>query len=64
LVEELVVTPGNVHDGRAGGDALPDNPGLVYAHIHVTPPVTHGKMAESTRPEPMPSSMGIRVRTE
>ena len=31
LVEEVVVTPGNVHDGRAGGDALPDNPGTVYA---------------------------------
>ena len=31
LVEQLAVTPGNVHDGRAGGDALPDNPGLVYA---------------------------------
>ena len=31
LVEELAVTPGNVHDGRAGGDALPDNPGQVYA---------------------------------
>jgi IS5 family transposase len=31
LVEELSVTPGNVHDGRAGGAALPDNPGEVYA---------------------------------
>jgi IS5 family transposase len=31
LVEEVIVTPGNVHDGRAGGGALPDNPGLVYA---------------------------------
>lgn len=31
LVEELVVTPGNVHDGRAGGGALPDDPGDVYA---------------------------------
>jgi IS5 family transposase len=25
------VTPGNIHDGRAGGAALPDNPGEVYA---------------------------------
>ena len=25
------VTPGNVHDGRAGGAVLPDDPGLVYA---------------------------------
>ena len=25
------MTPGNVHDGRAGGDALPDDPGDVYA---------------------------------
>lgn len=31
IVEELVVTPGNVHDGRAGGGALPDDPGEVYA---------------------------------
>ncbi|MFC7554701.1 transposase [Pseudoroseomonas wenyumeiae] len=31
LVEALAVTPGNVHDGRAGGAALPANPGEVYA---------------------------------
>jgi transposase, IS5 family len=31
IVEELAVTPGNVNDGRAGGAALPDNPGEVYA---------------------------------
>jgi IS5 family transposase len=31
LVEKVVVTPGNIHDGRAGGDALPDDPGEVYA---------------------------------
>lgn len=31
LVEALCVTPGNVHDGRAGGGALPDAPGEVYA---------------------------------
>ena len=31
LVEELTVTPGNVHDGRTGGDVLPENPGDVYA---------------------------------
>jgi IS5 family transposase len=31
LVEALTVTPGNVHDGRAGGAALPENPGEVYA---------------------------------
>ncbi|MBV8574583.1 MAG: IS5 family transposase [Acetobacteraceae bacterium] len=31
LVEEVAVTPGNVHDGRAGSGALPDNPGEVYA---------------------------------
>ena len=31
LVEEVAITPGNVHDGRAGGDASPDNPGEVYA---------------------------------
>jgi IS5 family transposase len=30
-VEELSVTPGNVHDGRAGGGVLPDQPGVVYA---------------------------------
>ena len=31
IVEELSVTPGNIHDGRAGGTALPDDPGDVYA---------------------------------
>jgi IS5 family transposase len=31
IVESLTVTPGNVHDGRAGGAALPDDPGEVYA---------------------------------
>jgi IS5 family transposase len=31
LVEELTVTPGNVNDGRAGGEVLPENPGDVYA---------------------------------
>lgn len=31
IVEELAVTPGNVNDGRAGGAALPDDPGEVYA---------------------------------
>jgi IS5 family transposase len=31
LVEELTVTPGNVNDGRAGGEVLPDGPGDVYA---------------------------------
>ncbi len=31
VVEELTVTPGNVNDGRAGGEVLPDNPGDVYA---------------------------------
>ena len=31
IVEELSVTPGNVHAGRAGHGALPDDPGAVYA---------------------------------
>jgi transposase, IS5 family len=31
LVEEIAVTPGNVNDGRAGSQALPDDPGDVYA---------------------------------
>lgn len=31
LVEEIAVTPANINDGRAGPDALPDNPGDVYA---------------------------------
>lgn len=31
LVERVDVTPGNVHDGRAGGAVLPDDPGRVYA---------------------------------
>jgi transposase, IS5 family len=31
LVERIDVTPGNVHDGRADGAVVPDDPGLVYA---------------------------------
>jgi IS5 family transposase len=31
LVEELSVTPGNVHDGKAGHGALPKDPGDVFA---------------------------------
>jgi transposase, IS5 family len=31
LVEEVAVTPANVNDGKAGRDALPDQPGEVFA---------------------------------
>lgn len=31
LVEKISVTPANVNDGRAGADALPDDPGEVFA---------------------------------
>jgi transposase, IS5 family len=31
LVEELGITTANIHDGKAGSAALPDNPGEVYA---------------------------------
>ena len=31
LVEEVAVTPANVNDGMAGPDALPDDPGEVFA---------------------------------
>ena len=31
LVEPVAVTPANVNDGRAGPDALPDDPGEVFA---------------------------------
>ena len=31
LVEEIAVTPANINDGKAGPDALPDEPGDVYA---------------------------------
>ena len=31
LVEELAVTPGNVHDGNHGASTLPPDPGEVYA---------------------------------
>jgi len=31
LVEQVSVTPANVNDGRAGPDALPDEPGEVFA---------------------------------
>lgn len=31
LVEQVAITPANVNDGRAGPDALPDDPGQVFA---------------------------------
>jgi IS5 family transposase len=31
LVEEITVTPANINDGKAGPDALPDDPGEVFA---------------------------------
>ena len=31
LVEKIAITPANVNDGRAGPDALPDDPGEVFA---------------------------------
>lgn len=31
LVEEVAITPANINDGKAGPDALPDNPGDVFA---------------------------------
>ena len=31
IVEEIAITPANVHDGKAGGEALPDDPGQVFA---------------------------------
>lgn len=32
LVEEIAITPANINDGRSGPDALPDNPGEVFAY--------------------------------
>jgi len=31
LVEEVSITSANINDGKAGPDALPDNPGEVFA---------------------------------
>ncbi|MGY8605992.1 IS5 family transposase [Gluconobacter cerinus] len=31
LVERIAITPANINDGRAGPDAVPDNPGEVFA---------------------------------
>lgn len=31
LVEEVAVTPANINDGKAGSEALPDDPGEVFA---------------------------------
>jgi IS5 family transposase len=31
LIEEVAVTPANVNDGEAGPEALPDDPGEVFA---------------------------------
>lgn len=31
LVEEIAITPANINDGKAGPDALPDDPGEVFA---------------------------------
>jgi IS5 family transposase len=30
-VEAIAVTPANINDGKAGPEALPDNPGEVFA---------------------------------
>jgi IS5 family transposase len=42
IVEELAITPGNVNDGRAGGAALPDDPGDVYADSAYRGPIFAG----------------------
>jgi hypothetical protein len=31
LVEEVAITPANINDGKAGAEALPDDPGEVFA---------------------------------
>ena len=31
LVEEIVITPANINEGKAGPDAQPDDPGEVCA---------------------------------
>ena len=31
LVEEIAINPANVHDGKAGGEVLPDDSGQVFA---------------------------------
>lgn len=31
LVEQIAITPANINDGRAGPDAIPDDPGEVFA---------------------------------
>ena len=33
LVEQVSVTSANINDGRAGPEALPDNPGEVFAGV-------------------------------
>jgi IS5 family transposase len=42
IVEELAVTPANANDGRMGGEALPDNPGEVYADSAYRGPIFAG----------------------
>ncbi len=31
LVEEIAITPANINDGKAGPDAVPDDPGQIFA---------------------------------
>jgi len=45
LVEEVSVTSANINDGKAGPEALPDNPGEVFAdRLCVSPCPRHGSM--------------------
>jgi transposase, IS5 family len=63
IVEELAVTPGNVNDGRAGGMALPDNPGEVYADSAYRGPAFAGAVKAKGGPA-RGAAAGMRGRDE
>jgi hypothetical protein len=46
MVECVDVTPGNVHEGRASGAVVPDDPALVHT---LTAPIAGARLAEAER---------------
>ena len=65
LVERVAVTPANVNDGRAGPEALPDNPGEVFADsAYRGPHFGHAVRAKGGTPRIVATGMWGRPEAE
>lgn len=65
LVEEVAITPANVNDGKAGPEALPDNPGEVFADSAYRGRVFHDAVqAKGGTPRVVATGMWGRDETE